>query len=151
MITNTQQNFTQEFRLQSTNAASRLQWVVGLFYAYDTQRSTEEINDPELPALTQLLWNEDMITAWGEDLLPNGDDYINDTQAHDRQIALFADGTYTITEQLKLEVGVRYAWTHFDFHNLNDGPQDLLDNGGVPATVSGSKDEKPFTPKVGLN
>ncbi len=151
LITNSQQNFTQEFRLQSTNAASRLQWVVGFFYAYDTQRSTEEINDPELPALTQLLWNEDMITAWGEDLLPNGDDYINDTRAHDRQIALFADGTFSITEQLKLEVGVRYAWTHFDFHNLNDGPQDLLDDGGVPATVSGSKDEKPFTPKVGLN
>ena len=51
-------------------------------------------------------------------LLPNGDDYINDTQSHDRQVALFFDGTYNITEALKLEVGLRYAWTHFDFHNL---------------------------------
>jgi outer membrane receptor protein involved in Fe transport len=150
-ITNTQQDFTQEFRLQSGNPASHLQWVAGFFYSHNTQRSTEEIHDPQLPALTQLLWNEDMITAWGENLLPNGDDYINDTGAHDRQTALFADATFSVTEQLKVTAGVRYAWTHFDFHNLNDGPQDLLDNGGVPATVSGGKDEKPFTPKLSVS
>ena len=34
-----------------------------------------------------------MLTAWGENLLPNGDDYINDTRAHDRQIAIFGDAT----------------------------------------------------------
>jgi len=151
IITNAQQNFTQEFRVQSTDPSARLNWVAGMFLALDNQRSTEEINDPELPALTQLLWGEDMVTAWGENLLPNGDDYINDTQSHDRQIALFFDGTYNVTDQLKLNVGLRYAWTHFDFHNLNDGPQDLLDDGGVPATVSGHKDETPFTPKVGLS
>jgi iron complex outermembrane receptor protein len=151
IITNTQQNFTQEFRVQSTDPAARLNWVAGLFLSLNAQRSTEEINDPELPALTQLLWGEDMLTAWGENLLPNGDDYINDTQSHDRQVALFFDGSYNITDALKLNVGLRYAWTHFDFHNLNDGPQDLLDNGGIPATVSGHKDETPFTPKVGIS
>jgi outer membrane receptor protein involved in Fe transport len=147
VITNTQQNFTQEFRVQSDDSHARLNWVAGLFLALDAQRSTEEINDPELPQLTQLLWGEDMITAWGENLLPNGDDYINDTQGHDRQVALFFDGTFNVTDQLKLSAGVRYAWTHFDYHNLNDGAQDLLDNGGVPATVSGQKDETPFTPR----
>ncbi|MDR3659895.1 MAG: TonB-dependent receptor [Mycobacterium sp.] len=151
IITNSQQNFTQEFRVQSTDPAAKLNWVAGMFLALNNQRSTEEINDPQLPALTQLLWGEDMITAWGENLLPNGDDYINDTQSHDRQVALFFDGTYNITEQLKLNVGLRYAWTHFDFHNLNDGPQDLLDDGGIPATVTGHKDETPFTPKVSLS
>jgi iron complex outermembrane recepter protein len=151
IITNTQQNFTQEFRVQSTDPNAKLNWVAGLFLALNNQRSTEEIRDPQLPQLTQLLWGEDMITAWGENLLPNGDDYINDTQGHDRQVALFFDGSYNITDALKLNVGLRYAWTHFDFHNLNDGPQDLLDNGGVPARVSGSKDETPFTPKVGIS
>jgi outer membrane receptor protein involved in Fe transport len=149
-ITNSQYNWTQEFRLQSTSPTARLQWVAGLFMAFNYQRSTEEINDPMLPALTRLLWNEDMITAWGENLLPNGDDYINDTRAHDRQIALFADATYSITDQLKIEAGLRFAWTHFDFINSNDGAQDLLDNGGVPAVTKGSKNEKPLTPKVTL-
>ena len=150
LITNTQQNFTQEFRLQSNDPGARLTWVTGVFYAYNSQRSTEEIRDPQLPALTQYLWGEDMLTAWGENLLPNGDDYINDTRAHDRQIALFGDATVRIIDGLKLEVGLRYAWTHFDFDNLNDGAQDLLDDGGVPATVTGKKDETPLTPKVGL-
>ena len=118
--------------------------------AFDYQRSTEEIRDPELPALTQLFWGEDMITAWGENLLPNGDDYIKDTRSHDRQIALYADATYQITDKLKAEVGLRFAWTHFDFVSLDDGPQDLLDNGGVPNITSGGKNETPLTPKFSL-
>ena len=149
LITNSQQNFTQEFRLQS-DPNSRLNWVAGVFFSHNTQRSIEEIRDPQLPALTQYLWGEDMLTAWGENLLPNGDDYINDTTSHDRQIALFFDGAYGITDKLKLNLGVRYAWTHFDYHNMNDGAQDLLDDGGVPARVSGKKDETPLTPKVNL-
>ena len=150
-ITNSQYDWTQEFRLQSNNADSRLQWVAGVFMAFNYQRSTEEIHDPELPALTQLLWGEDMITAWGENLLPNGDDYIKDTKSNDRQIALFADATYNITSQLKAEVGLRFAWTHFDFVSLDDGPQDLLDNGGVPNVTTGGKSEKPLTPKFSLS
>jgi outer membrane receptor protein involved in Fe transport len=154
LITNAQQNFTQEIRVQSNDAASRLQWTAGFFYSFNRQQSKEEIRDPELPQLTQLLWGEDMLTAWGENLLPNGDDYINNTRAHDRQEALFADATYAITDQLKLNVGLRYAWTKFTFHNTNDGPQDLLGgpasfaNGGL---ASGGKSEQPFTPKINIS
>ena len=151
LITNRQANFTQEVRVQSADPAARLNWVAGIFYGRNTQRSIEEIRDPELPQITELLWGETVKQAWGEDLLPNGDDYINDTTGHDRQTALFVDATFGITDKLKVTAGVRYAWTHFDFVNLNDGPQDLLLNKGVPATVSGSKDEKPFTPKVGVS
>jgi len=158
-ITNSQYDWTQEFRLQSSKPDSRLQWVVGGFMAFNYQRSTEEINDPELPALTQYLWGTNMLTAWGENLLPNGDDYINNTSAHDRQIALFGDATYAILPTVKFEVGLRFAWTHFDYSNLNDGPQDLLCSSGgdgsggagcTPGTASGAEDEKPLTPKFGL-
>ncbi len=149
-ITNTQRNLTQEVRVQSTDAGAALKWTAGVFYASNSQRSTEVINDPQLPALTNYLWGEDIVTAWGENLLPNGDDYVNDTVGNDMQIAGFVDATYAFFDQLKLNVGLRYAYTHFDFHNLNDGAQDLLDDGGVPATESGSKDERPFTPKVSV-
>jgi len=149
-ITNTQENFTQEVRLQSTDPEARVSWVAGVFYAHDNQRSTEEIKDPQLDALSQYLWGEDIVSAWGEDLLPGADDYINDTKAHDQQIALFADGTFAINDKFKAELGVRYAWTHFDYANHNDGPQDLLDNGGVAATAKGKKNETPLTPKFGL-
>ncbi|HEV2362753.1 MAG TPA: TonB-dependent receptor [Caulobacteraceae bacterium] len=155
LITNTQENFSQEFRLQSANSNARLVWVAGAFFSYDAQRSTEEIRDPQLPALTQYLWGENMATAWGDNLLPNGDDYINDTLAHDRQYALFADATFAITPQLKVDGGVRYAWTHFDFRNFNGGAQDLLCGSGVTDcpfnTTSGSKDEHPFTPRGSIS
>ncbi len=148
-ITNTQRNLTQEFRVQSADTAAALTWTAGIFYASESQRSTEEINDPQLPALSQYLWGEDILTAWGENLLPNGDDYINDTVGNDMQIAAFGEANYHITDELKATFGLRYAYTHFDFHNLNDGAQDLLDDGGVPAQEFGGKDERPITPKFG--
>jgi len=150
-ITNAQQNFTEEFRIQSNEPASRFQWTAGVFYSFDRQQSNEQIFDPQLPQLTELLWGEDMLTAWGENLLPGGVDYDNDTRAHDRQIALYADATYSITDKLKVNLGLRYAWTKFAFLNTNDGAQDLLDNGGVPAVSTGGTSEHPFTPKVSIS
>ncbi len=148
-ITNTQRNVTQELRAQSSDPDARLIWVAGVFYTSEAQRSTEEINDPQLPALTRYLWGEHIKHAWGEKLLPNGDDYINDTVGDDSQEALFGDLTLRVFDGFKLTAGLRFAWTHFDYHNLNDGPQDLLDDGGVPSYAVGSKDERPATPKFG--
>ena len=145
--TNSQKNYTQEFRLQSNDRNSPLSWVVGLFYDSNKQQSIEEIRDPQLDSLSQYLWNEDILAAWGERLLPNGDSYINDISAHDRQLALFFEGTVDVTDRLKLTVGARYAKTRFDFQSLADGPQEL--NGG-PSQAGGAKSETPFTPKLGL-
>ena len=149
-ITNAQQNFTEELRLQSADPDARLTWTAGVFYSSNRQQSTEIIIDPQLGDLSQLLWGETVLQAWGQDLLPGGVDYVNATKAKDRQTALFADATFKITDKLKLTGGLRYAWTHYEFVNVNDGPQDLLDNGGVPNVNTGGKDEKPFTPKAGL-
>ena len=144
-ILNTQRDFTQEIRLQSSDPNDSLVWVAGVFYSQNTQESREEINDPQLPALTQFLWSETMLELWGENLLANGDDYINDTLGHDSQLAGFADATYAITDKLKIEAGIRYAFTHFDFTNFADGPQNFGPTGGP-----GKKDETPMTPKGGL-
>lgn len=149
-ITNKQSNVTEEVRAQSSDKDAMVQWVAGVFYAQNMQNSNEEINDPQLPALTRYLWGEGMGKAWGQGLLPGGDDYDNDTHAHDRQVALFGDVTVNITDQWKFTAGLRYAWTHFDFRNLNTGAQDLLDDGGKPATAKGDADEQPVTPKVSL-
>jgi len=146
-VTNTQQNFTQEVRLQSTDPDAALSWIVGFFYTYQSQLSVEEINDPQLPQLTEYLWGDTITNIWGEDLLPNGDDYINHTQSHSRQIALFANATYAVTPELKVQAGARVARTHFDFTNFSDGPQNF-----GPLSVPGSKkDETPFTPMVSVN
>ncbi|HEY2070656.1 MAG TPA: TonB-dependent receptor [Rhizomicrobium sp.] len=145
-ITNKQENFSQEVRLQSTDPNARLTWIVGAFFTRQSQLSVEEINDPQLPALTQYLYGETMSQLWGEDLLPNGDDYINHTLAHERQYAIFANATWAITDALKLQGGARLAHTHFDFTNFSDGAQ----NFGPLGPSSGKKAETPFTPMVDL-
>ncbi len=146
IITNKQENFTQEVRLQSTDPQARLSWIIGGFYSHEDQLSIEEINDPQLPALTQYLWGDTIANVWGEDLLANGDDYINHTQAHEWQLAGFANATYAITDTLKLQAGARIAATHFDFTNFSDGPQ----NFGFLQVPGGKKDETPFTPMGSL-
>jgi len=146
-VTNTQSNFTHEMRLQSTDEDARLTWIAGFFYSNQSQLSVEEINDPQLPALTQYLWGETMLQAWGEDLLPNGDDYINHTRGHEHQTAGFANATYAIIpDKLKLQVGARLAVTHFDFNNFSDGAQNFGPLTGTP----GKKNETPFTPMANI-
>jgi iron complex outermembrane recepter protein len=146
IITNNQENFTQEVRLQSNDPDARFTWILGAFFTRQTQLSVEEINDPQLPALTQYLWGDTIGDVWGEGLLPNGDDYINHTEAHERQSALFANATYDITPELKLQAGARIAKTHFDFTNFSDGAQ----NFGPLGPSSGKQDGTPFTPMVDL-
>jgi outer membrane receptor protein involved in Fe transport len=119
---------------------------VGVFYSNQSQLSIEEINDPQLPDLTQYLWGETMLQAWGEDLLPNGDDYINHTRGHEHQLAVFANATYEIIDGVKLQLGARIAQTHFDFENFSDGAQNFGPLTGPP----GRKDEKPFTPMADI-
>lgn len=142
IITNTQENFTEEARLQSTDPDARLQWTLGVFYTRQNQLSIEEIHDPQLPELTRYLWGQRIRHIWFEELLPNGDDYINHTQAHEWQLAGFANVTYAVLPDLKVQLGARYARTHFDFSNFSDGPQ----NFGAITGNTGKQDERPFTP-----
>src|SRR3546814_16099297 len=76
-----------------------------------------------------------------------GDDsYIANTQAKESQIAGFADLTYSITEQLKVTAGARYAKTKFSFVNFADGSQNYGRTGG-----EGSASEKQFTPQLSVS
>jgi outer membrane receptor protein involved in Fe transport len=146
-VTNKQNNITQEVRLQSSNPNSRLVWVTGVFFQQSRQLSVEEIHDPQLEQITNYLFGESAEDYWGEGLLPQygNDDYINYDLVHSRQIAAFADATFAITPQLKLEGGLRYAQTHFSYSYFTDGAQ----NGGYTGGV-GQETEYPLTPKASL-
>ena len=146
-ITNVQQNFTQELRIQSTDPDARVSWVTGIFYSQNRQESIEEIHDPQLAPLMQYLFGETIAQAWIEPaLLPNGDDYYNRNVGHSSQTALFADVTYNATDKLKVILGLRYARTHFDIANNADGPQNTSPSGGT-----NGKNDKPFTPKISVS
>jgi iron complex outermembrane receptor protein len=143
-VTNKQGDFTQEFRVQSSDPNSRINYVVGVFYQRNRQLSVEEIHDPQLEQITQYLFGESAEDYWGEGLLPQygDDDYINYNRSHASQIAGFADVTIAVTSQLKVEGGLRYAHTHFDYNWFTDGAQ----NGGL-SNGSGKESEYPLTPK----
>ncbi len=151
-VTNKQENITQEFRLQSNDPDSRFNWTGGLFLSLNRQRSTEEIMDPMEAQLFQAIFGLSDIDVYGLDPTrpslygPNQDSYINDLVSHDRQYALFGEGSFAITDRLKVTAGARYSKTSFDFVGHSDGAQ----NGG-PLDSAGNQSEKPFTPKLGLS
>jgi iron complex outermembrane recepter protein len=153
-VTNTQRNITQEFRLQSTDPTSRLQWTAGVFYSLDRQYSLEEIHDPMADTLFNQLFGENIATffenvpvlnADGSSYLPMGDSYYNRLTSYDRQIAGFGEINFDLTDTLKLTAGVRVSKDSYTIESESGGPQ----NGQtLPGTQSNS--EKPVTPKAGI-
>ncbi len=151
-VTNTQRNFTQEFRLQSTDPTSRLNWTAGVFYSLDRQYSLEEIHDPMADAFFNQLFGYPIAEFFGtpqnpdgSSVLPMGDSYFNQLLSFDRQIAGFGDVNYNLTDTLKLVAGVRISKDSYTIESLSGGPQ----NGGVRAGTQSSS-ETPVTPKAGI-
>ncbi len=137
--------------MQSNDADSRFSWTGGFFFSLNRQVSVEEIMDPMENVLFQQLFGLTDIDVYGLDptlpslIGPNQDSYINALTSHDRQYAVFGEGSFAITDQLKVTAGARYSKTSYSFHGHSDGAQ----NGG-PLDSSGGQSEKPFTPKLGL-
>ena len=163
-VENNQKNFVQEFRLQSNDPDSRLVWTTGLFFSSSRQTYVEEIAGPDDEQFFQQLAGSSVgdffayCPAYAADgvtcstdwvpvpLLANGDSYILRTNAKDQQIAAYGEATYNLTDALKATVGVRFSRTKFTSDSYTAGPQLF----GPPETVSSSKSENSFTPKVSL-
>jgi iron complex outermembrane recepter protein len=161
-VNNRQQNFTQEFRLQSVDSNAQLVWTTGLFYASNRQQYLEQIIDPNVGTFLQAIYtgtgnslgpgatpNDYILDFFGfgfDPAFPN-DSYFLQTHATDEQIAWFGEAGYRFTDQWKLTVGARYARMKFDFNSVTGGPQ-LYD---VTTTLASSKTENSFTPKVNLS
>ena len=168
-VNNRQQNFTQEFRLQSADANAQLVWTTGLFYASNRQEYLEQIIDPNVGTFLQAIYtgtgnslgagatpNDYILDFFCCDANGNGfgydpafptDSYFLQTHASDEQIAWFGEASYRFTEQWKLTVGARYAQMKFKFNSVTGGPQ-LYD---FTTTLSSDKTENSFTPKINLS
>lgn len=151
-VTNQQRNFSQEIRLQSTDPTSRFTWTVGSFYSLNRQFSLEEIHDPMIDQMFNLILGESAAAYFGapenpdgSSVLPMGDSYFNRLVSHDRQIAGFGELGFGITDTLKLILGARVSKTTFSIESLSGGPQ----NSG-PRPGGAENSQTPFTPKAGL-
>lgn len=98
------ETFTQEFDLASSAGGGRFEWVLGAFYIHD----------------------KDLNTAF--DISLGGAPFVLGYTGGQKTdaLAVFADGTYEVSDGLFLTAGVRYstekrrAW--FDVHNIAAGP-----------------------------
>jgi iron complex outermembrane recepter protein len=125
--------FSQEIRLTSHDSGG-LHWVAGAFYS-------------ELHSV----WNEIGASPLNATpAVPDGSYFISWNPYTVKQTALFADGSYKITDQLKLSAGVRwytYKSEQDEFSWGYDGP-----NATPPAASLITKaSDKGFNPRINLS
>jgi len=145
-FTDAQRNFYQEFRLASTDTAARLVWSAGLFFSHLNENVAENIIDPTLN-------NEVLAYTGGADSVcfqgqpcPGG--LIAQTPVDrviDKQIALFGEANFKITDTFKATVGLRVSKLDYALSSYNTGPF-------IGATIvsNSSNSDKPVTPKAVL-
>ncbi|KRA84208.1 hypothetical protein ASD76_09535 [Altererythrobacter sp. Root672] len=151
---NEQQNFTQELRLQSSDADARFNWVVGMFYSHNKQRAAqfvenEYLDDPVLlgnpvfpggPTLFDIIFG-------GVPLVDGRYTFVlDDMEAVDEQIAGFAQADFKVTDKLTVTAGLRVADTRFTADAHFYGPVV-----GPEVNDSGKQKETPVTPKLGVS
>jgi len=129
-----QENWTQELRLESADAAARVNWTTGVFYQHAKENTIENVYDPGL---------------LGDIGLPVGDGYIykqDPFSSLDKQIALFGQADVKITDRFKVTLGLRVSKADFvgqaNYSGFVVGP---------PVSSSASITEHPVTPKIGFN
>jgi outer membrane receptor protein involved in Fe transport len=125
--------FSQEIRLTSHDSGG-LHWVAGAFYS-------------ELHSV----WNEIGISPLNATpTVPDGSYFISWNPYTVKQTALFADGSYKITDQWKLSAGVR--WYTYKSQQLEyswglDGPNFTP----PPASLVTTASDRGFNPRVDLS
>jgi outer membrane receptor protein involved in Fe transport len=154
-LSNEQQVFTQEIRLQNNDTEARFNWVLGGFYSkqkvHDFYGSVapfllDEVNYgralrglppcADLPACFFGVGYYDSVYA----LYLDGD--IEDTQS-----AAFAQVDFRLTQRLKMTAGARYA--KYDFKQVQFRAGTVIVSNG--ATVVLEQSDDPVTPKFGLS
>lgn len=127
---------TQEFRL-SSRSGGPFEWMFGAFY------TREEADQHQLFYLTDFDGSP-LPAPYGETF---GDMAFAALPSTYRELAVFANGSWRLSERLKVDAGVRYAKNDQDFAQVvTVDPLGLL--GGV-ATVSGDSAENVFTWSLG--
>jgi outer membrane receptor protein involved in Fe transport len=136
-----QKNWYQEIRLAS-DTSGKFVWNAGLFFSHLDENIPEDIFDATLDAETGGSVCSAALPC------PNGRIYHGPgDRVVDKQIALFGEVTYKLTDTLKVTGGLRISKVDFTGSTFQGGP--FL---GTPdAATSASSSEKPVTPKAVLS
>jgi iron complex outermembrane receptor protein len=142
----TQNNFTQEIRLQSPSATDRFRWTLGLYYSDLRQHDFQTAAGPTFDQLTFLNTGQTLQQYFGSGLVGGLYTYVSDQYYVDKAKAAFGNAEFDINAHFSIFGGVRYEKQDSNYLTVSDGP---LAGGfsSVPATSSGSI----VAPKAGIN
>lgn len=139
---NTQKNFVQEVRVQSSDQDARFTWQAGAFYINAKQGGQQRIgqNFLEKSPNVGLFFLPPFLHAvdGGDPFGPGSTAFRNwfgvnpvadsilwsiDFNSKDTQLAGFAEGTFAVTEKLKLTAGLRVSDNKVDFDAAYASPE----------------------------
>ncbi len=136
------EQFTQEVRLAS-DTASRLQWLVGAFYSDVERVYRQRLPTPGYDAFTDAVLGAGTSAAVANGFGPDSP-YNADLPYDIKQIALFGEGSYDVTDRLTLTVGAR--WYDFEeerrflsgglFSNSDDRTDETSSDGVSPRVIA---------------
>ena len=156
---NTQENISEEFRIESADPEARLSWVVGAFYTHNTQKAYQFVASTSTPVSLPAAGCPAGVfppfcygpLAEGSSAAPLPgavyDDALDPGIIKETQLAGFAQADFKLTEKLKFTAGVRIARTDVNIFFNNYGPV----VGPTPVVASAEQKETPVTPKFGIS
>jgi outer membrane receptor protein involved in Fe transport len=143
-----QRNFYQELRLASTDTDARIVWSAGVFFSHLSENVPEDIYDNNLNAevLAYTGGNPAVPVCTTTQPCPNGLIFNGPVdKVVDKQIALFGDVDFKITDTFKATVGLRVSKLDYSGSVNETGP--FL---GTTIVTQSSDTDKPVTPKAVL-
>ena len=141
-----QHDITEEFRVASSKEASRWTWVTGVFLSNQKQYDYAHVIHPNLPDLVLANYGVPIDQVLGVPFYLGKWVAFNDVNTRSKEIALFGNVDFQITDKLRLTMAGRS--THYTQHvtSFVAGPF----NGGTQFFESDASGN-PFTPRVALS
>jgi outer membrane receptor protein involved in Fe transport len=146
VVGTTQNNFTQEVRLQSPNKGEAFRWTVGLYYSNLHQHDFETVAAPNFGNLVMENTGMTLVQYLGEDLIRGTYTYISDQFFGDKDKAVFANAEYDIGSHFTVFGGARYEKEDSTYLTVSDGPV-----AGGPSTEAANSSSHVLAPKAGVN
>jgi iron complex outermembrane recepter protein len=141
-----QRNFYQEFRLASNDKDARVSWSTGLFYSHLSENVPESIIDPTLNSEVIANTGGNNSICYPGQECPGGLIFNGPVdKVVDKQLAIFGEAGFKITDTLKATAGVRVSRLDYTGSVNETGP--FL---GTTIITQSSATEKPVTPKAVL-
>lgn len=101
------ETFTQEARIASDYEASKLDWLLGVFYTEIDRDYSQRLPTPGYDAYTDAVFGAGTSVAVANGF-PLNSPYNSDLPYDIKQFAVFAEGTAHLTDQLHFTAGARY-------------------------------------------